>query len=438
MPTGSLGACPEQEPYRVVSQLAQHDVPPRGSALPTLRNDPGPHVRRPRDVPAVREPSSRPRAARPMEPFYPLRPRSATRASSCSCGFVPPEDIFTDYAYFSSYSDAWVEHARRYVGRDDRTVRSGCRQSVVEVASNDGYLLQHVVAAGDPCPRHRARGERRGASPSRGASPPSSSSSAADRQRELVEQARHGRPPRRQQRPRPRAGPERLRRRPDGLLAPSGVLTMEFPHLLRLIAENQFDTIYHEHFSYFSFYDRRAGPRRPRARRCSTSRSSRRTAARSASMLPRGQTRRRTRCHARRRARGSRGGRRESRRSGLTPGVRRRGRGRPSGSSSRFLISAKRTGKRSPATAPPARATPCSTTAASAPTSSTSSSTATRTSRAGTYPGPTSRSSSPNGSPRPDPTTSLILPWNLRDEISEQVGYIQGMGRTLRRPDPRA
>ena len=95
--------------------------------------------------------------------FYPLHVRIC---SSCLLVQLPAylagEDIFSHYAYFSSYSDSWVAHAKRYV--QTAVVRLGLAEDsfVVEVASNDGYLLQHVRDARHPVPRHRAGGEHRG------------------------------------------------------------------------------------------------------------------------------------------------------------------------------------------------------------------------------------------------------------------------------------
>lgn len=187
-----------------------------------------------------------------MERFYPLQ---AWVCGECFLvqleEYVSPEAIFSDYAYFSSYSDSWVEHARRYtqamIGRLGLTRES----RVMEIASNDGYLLQHFVAAGIPC---------------LGIEPAANVAEVA-RQKGVetvvrffgvdtarVVAAEYGKPDL-------LLGNNVLAHVPDindfvagmkRLLAPGGVITMEFPHLLRLMAENQFDTIYHEHFSYLS------------------------------------------------------------------------------------------------------------------------------------------------------------------------------------------
>lgn len=164
---------------------------------------------------------------------------------------VPAEDIFSDYAYFSSYAQSWVEHARRYA--DMAIARFGLTadSSVVEVASNDGYLLQHFanqnipVLGIEPAANVAEAAEARGV-PTRAAFFGASfARSLRDEgiQADLL------------------AGNNVLAHVPDLndfveglsiLLAQDGVLTMEFPHLLRLIEDVQFDTIYHEHYSYFS------------------------------------------------------------------------------------------------------------------------------------------------------------------------------------------
>jgi SAM-dependent methyltransferase len=165
--------------------------------------------------------------------------------------FASPGEIFSDYAYFSSFSDSWVEHARRYV--DLVAERFGLDEAsqVVEVASNDGYLLQFFQARGvptlgvEPARNVAVAAEERGIRTvvdffgQRLAERLLEEGSAAD----LI------------------VGNNVLAHVPDvhdfveglrRLLKPEGVVTMEFPHVLRLIEERQFDTIYHEHFSYFS------------------------------------------------------------------------------------------------------------------------------------------------------------------------------------------
>src|SRR5688572_8695074 len=188
-----------------------------------------------------------------MERFYPLH---AWVCGACFLvqleEFVSPGDIFSDYAYFSSYSDSWVEHARRYCEAMIRRFSLGPNSRVMEIASNDGYLLQHFLRSGVPC---------------LGIEPAANVARAAlekgiptvvrffGRQTALTLAEEHGQPDL-------LLGNNVLAHVPDIndfvagmklLLKPGGVITMEFPHLQRLMEENQFDTIYHEHFSYLSF-----------------------------------------------------------------------------------------------------------------------------------------------------------------------------------------
>jgi len=187
-----------------------------------------------------------------MEPFYPLH---AYVCGSCFLvqleEYVSPKSIFSDYAYFSSYSTSWLDHAKRYV--DTMVERLGLTPAsrVVEVASNDGYLLQYFLAHGiSPVGIEPARNVAQEAM-ARGV-PTLVEFFTADLARALVREG---------QRADLVIGNNVLAQVPDLrdfveglslLLAPGGELTLEFPHVLRLIDENQFDTIYHEHFSYFS------------------------------------------------------------------------------------------------------------------------------------------------------------------------------------------
>jgi len=188
-----------------------------------------------------------------MEPFYPLH---AYVCENCLLvqleEFESPQRIFGDYAYFSSYSESWLQHAERYVAQVSERFGLGAGSRVIEVASNDGYLLQYFVARGvpvlgiEPAANVAAEAIRKGI-PTRSVffgRATASALVAGGEQADLL------------------IGNNVLAHVPDlndfvgGLaiaLAPAGVITMEFPHLLRLMAENQFDTIYHEHFSYFSF-----------------------------------------------------------------------------------------------------------------------------------------------------------------------------------------
>ena len=191
-----------------------------------------------------------------MEPFYPLR---ALVCDACLLvqleEFESPATIFSDYAYFSSYSTSWLAHARRYVG--DVVARFGLDNSkwVVEIASNDGYLLQYFVERGIPVLGIEPAANVAEVAESRGVptlveffGTATAESLAARRSADLI------------------IGNNVLAHVPDlndfveamrRLLASDGIITMEFPHLLQLIERNQYDTIYHEHFSYFSFFTAR-------------------------------------------------------------------------------------------------------------------------------------------------------------------------------------
>jgi predicted TPR repeat methyltransferase len=187
-----------------------------------------------------------------MEPFYPL---NVLVCRTCYLvqlpAYVSPEAIFTEYAYFSSFSTSWLEHARRYAGEMQRALDLGPHSLVVEVGSNDGYLLRNFVAAGIPV---------LGIEPAQNVA--QSAAAAGVRTlprffgRELALELRSE-----GYRADLLACNNTLAQIPEindfvaglaELLAPEGLLTIEVPHLLRLLAENQFDTIYHEHFSYFS------------------------------------------------------------------------------------------------------------------------------------------------------------------------------------------
>ena len=188
-----------------------------------------------------------------MEPFYPLH---AYVCEGCFLvqleEFVSPEEIFTEYAYFSSYADSWVAHMRGYAEMIADRLRLSTKSLVVEVASNDGYLLQHFVSMGIPV---------LGIEPARNVAqiaiekgiPTLVRFFGANLARELAAQGKQADlvcgANVLAQVPRPSDFVEGLKI----LLKPGGVITIEFPHVMRLMAENQFDTIYHEHFSYFSY-----------------------------------------------------------------------------------------------------------------------------------------------------------------------------------------
>jgi hypothetical protein len=187
-----------------------------------------------------------------MEPFYPLHVRVCTECWLAQLpSFVPPDEIFHEYAYFSAYSDSWVEHARVYVDMITSRLSLGSKSFVVELASNDGYLLQHFVRRDvpvlgiDPAANVALVAEERGV-------PTLVEFFGAELAERLVDE-------------RGRAdlvlGNNVLAQVPDLndfvagvsiLLAEGGTTTFEFPHLARLLEGLQYDTIYHEHFGYFS------------------------------------------------------------------------------------------------------------------------------------------------------------------------------------------
>jgi SAM-dependent methyltransferase len=193
-----------------------------------------------------------PERANAMEPFYPLR---ALVCGSCLLvqleEFETPEAIFSDYAYFSSYSTSWLEHSRRYVEQMTERWGLGPQSHVVELASNDGYLLQYFVERGVPVLGIEPAANVARVAVERGV-PTVVEFFGVQTARSLAESARADL----------LLGNNVLAHVPDlndfvrgmkVILNEGGVITMEFPHLLRLIEEKQFDTIYHEHFSYFSF-----------------------------------------------------------------------------------------------------------------------------------------------------------------------------------------
>jgi hypothetical protein len=186
------------------------------------------------------------------EVFYPLHVRVCENCLLVQLpAYIAPEDVFSDYAYFSSYSDSWVAHARRFVDAAIRRLGLGKESFVVEVASNDGYLLQHTVACGirslgiEPAANiaevARAKGidtevmflgERAG-----------QDLAARHGQADLV------------------VANNVFAHVPDivdfskglrALVTDSGRVSIEIPHLLRLIEGNEYDTIYHEHYSYLT------------------------------------------------------------------------------------------------------------------------------------------------------------------------------------------
>jgi C-methyltransferase C-terminal domain/Putative zinc binding domain/Methyltransferase domain len=189
-----------------------------------------------------------------MEPFYPLH---AFVCGNCFLvqlqEYVSAESIFGEYAYFSSYSESWLTHAKAYTENMIKRFALGPKSNVVELASNDGYLLQYFVSAGIPA---------------LGIEPAANVAAAAVKKgvptlvkffnRECAEELVA-----RGMKADLLLGNNVLAQVPDLnsfvagmkiLLKPEGVITMEFPHLSKLMEQSQFDTIYHEHFSYFSLF----------------------------------------------------------------------------------------------------------------------------------------------------------------------------------------
>ena len=187
-----------------------------------------------------------------MEPFYPLHVYVCDQCFLVQLQeYVRPEAIFTEYAYFSSYSQSWLDHARRYTDKMIEELGLSGASHVIEVASNDGYLLQYFVARGIPALGIEPAVNVAETAITRGV-PTLLKFFGRETARALVAEGRQADL---------LIGNNVLAQVPDindfvaGMkivLAPRGVITLEFPHLMRLVAENQFDTIYHEHFSYFS------------------------------------------------------------------------------------------------------------------------------------------------------------------------------------------
>ena len=188
-----------------------------------------------------------------MEPFYPLQVYVCETCFLVQLEeFVSPDEIFTEYAYFSSYADSWVDHMRRYAEMIAGRLELGRDSFVIEAGSNDGYLLQHFVAKGIPVLGIEPAANVAKVAQDKGI-PTLVRFFGSDVARELADQGKQADLI---------CGANVLAQVPDPrdfvrglrlLLKPRGVVTIEFPHLMRLMAENQFDTIYHEHFSYFSF-----------------------------------------------------------------------------------------------------------------------------------------------------------------------------------------
>jgi SAM-dependent methyltransferase len=187
-----------------------------------------------------------------MEAFYPLHVWVCRECLLVQLDeYVTPEHIFTEYAYFSSFSTAWLKHAEDYTAMACKRLALGPKSLVVELASNDGYLLQYFVRAGVP---------------SLGIEPAANVAKVAEEKGVPTLVKFFGREVGAALAAEGRAadlvvGNNVLAQVPDlnsfvagiaNLLKPTGTATLEFPHLQQLVDGNQFDTIYHEHFSYFS------------------------------------------------------------------------------------------------------------------------------------------------------------------------------------------
>ncbi|MFN8036513.1 MAG: class I SAM-dependent methyltransferase [Acidimicrobiia bacterium] len=186
------------------------------------------------------------------EPRYPLHAQVCGTCLLVQVGdVVAPEEIFEEYAYFSSYSSTWVEHARLFAEQAISELGSHVEHGVVEIASNDGYLLQHFSAAGVPVLGIEPANNVAEVARERGI-PTESTFFGAACARELRKSG---------MKPALIVANNVLAHVPDLndfvsglaiLTGSSGLISIEVPHVLRLIERVEFDTIYHEHFSYFS------------------------------------------------------------------------------------------------------------------------------------------------------------------------------------------
>jgi hypothetical protein len=186
------------------------------------------------------------------ESFYPLHVKVCQECYLVQLDeYVSPEHIFTEYAYFSSYSDSWLKHSSNYVEMISQRLGLGKQSKVVELASNDGYLLQYFVDKGIPVLGVEPALNVAQVAKNKGI-PTLTQFFGQHTARQMVADG---------QAADLLVGNNVLAQVPDlndfvaGIriaLKLDGIVTLEFPHLERLMAENQFDTIYHEHFSYFS------------------------------------------------------------------------------------------------------------------------------------------------------------------------------------------
>jgi len=188
-----------------------------------------------------------------MEAFYPLHVFVCENCFLVQLReYVSAESIFGEYAYYSSYSESWLAHAKMYTEKMTERFALGPKSQVVELASNDGYLLQYFVLAGIPVLGIEPAANVAAVAVQKGV-PTLVKFFNRESAEELAAQGTKADL---------LLGNNVLAQIPDLnnfvagmkiLLKSNGVITMEFPHLLRLMEEGQFDTIYHEHFSYFSF-----------------------------------------------------------------------------------------------------------------------------------------------------------------------------------------
>ncbi len=192
--------------------------------------------------------------ARKAEKLYPLKVWVCDKCLLSQLEeFESPDAIFSDYLYFSSFSTTWVEHARRYSEMMIERFHFDSNSHIVEIASNDGYLLQHFKARGIPVLGIEPAGNVAKVAIEEKNIATIVEFFGVETAKQLVAEGKSADL---------MLGNNVLAHVPDindfvaGLkigLKPTGVITFEFPHLLRLIEQNQFDTIYHEHFSYLSF-----------------------------------------------------------------------------------------------------------------------------------------------------------------------------------------
>lgn len=193
-----------------------------------------------------------------MEPFYPLHVWVCHRCWLVQLDeYVAPENIFTEYAYFSSYSSSWLEHAEHYVDMIIERLKLNSDSFVVELGSNDGYLLQYFVERNVPC---------------LGIEPAANVAEAAIARGVPTQVSFFGEATAKEMRASGHVadlvlGNNVMAQVPNlndfvagisQLLAPTGTVTIEFPHVLKMLEEDQFDTIYHEHFCYFSLISTQA------------------------------------------------------------------------------------------------------------------------------------------------------------------------------------